>query len=222
MKRSVSVFLWILVGACASGLAIGYFLHRANVDRERLGRQMSEAEHQLQEIKSNSQKLAEEANRKIADASMEIIKTQALIKQYQEARELKQPDYRTLRYWKETISPSLGVAIKYPPTAFVSQTDPDIRLASRDGLSSSEDIWLIIQRYDPNQEQVSLQGWDQTTSVHFIVGDRLFNGWKTLPSSYVLRVQSNTTSTHLIIAHSNPQISEQRLLDTLSTINFRP
>ncbi|MDP3794295.1 MAG: hypothetical protein Q8R07_06170, partial [Candidatus Uhrbacteria bacterium] len=136
-------------------------------------------------------------------------------------RELQKPDYRTLRYWKETISPSLGVAIKYPPIAFVDQTDPNIRLASRNA-SSGEDIWLTVQRYDPRQEHISLQGWNNATSVHFIAGDRLFTGWKIFPSSYVLRVQSSATSTHLIIAHSNPQISDERLLDTLSTINFRP
>ncbi len=121
MRRSLSICLWILVGALAAGLSVGYFLRAANLDREALAAQARAAEQRAQESKAASTRLAEEANTKLQDASAEIQRAKDELnahRKYQQqlaqATPLPKPIARNLRNWTQTFSISLGRATQRP------------------------------------------------------------------------------------------------------------
>lgn len=234
MRRSLSIFLWILVGATASGLAIGYFLYQANADRERLSRQVETAKQHIEETQASNQKLAQEANQKLAAASQQVLKAQELLKRYEEERLLmaraipiQKPSPRELTYWKSVLSLPLGLTLQLPPEAEATSTDQALIATVHEPIAGGND-WLVITPYDQKQEVALIQMLeDSTSSVALLANGRVFFGLQgrirdTAAQGRVLRVRGNASSTYLIWARHRALISDQKILKTLATIHFRP
>ncbi len=231
MRRSIAVLCWILVGAFAAGSAIGYFLYQANHDRVRLAETVRKAEEQVSQIKTAQEKTANEANRKVAEASAEVTRTQDLLKRYEEERKLLlkaiplNMDPRKLKTWSESVSYPLGVSIRLPPGMNATQTEEAL-VVGKASNTSGTDQWLSISAYNAQAErQLTDRLTDQVPRV-YVVNDRILNGVRgkmaDLPGYvYLFDIIHNATSTHLIWARSGADMTESKVLETLSTLAFR-
>lgn len=230
MKRSISVLLWILVGALASGVGIGYFLHAANADRRELVTEAEQAKQEAAATKAANDQLADEANKKLADASEEVANAQKLLKEYQDERllmtqavPLTQPTARQLKLWSEQVSVGLGVSVHLPPGNQALATDSSL-VALRSGDPAGQ--WLSIAAYDDQQDRTLSQSLQNAEPVKYLVGTHLLLGVRgklsDLPGNvYVLHAQSAASSTHLFWARSSTSIPDETILQTLATLNFR-
>lgn len=234
MRRSIAVLFWILVGALASAGGVGYFFHQANVDRQRLTDEAQSSKDLLEKTKTASQQLADEANKKLADASQEVAKAQQALKTMQEERALQakavplaKPDARTLRGWPETVNLPLGISLRLPSTMQSTSTDGVLAAYLRPRFSyETVQQWLSISAYDKTHESDLEQSLKETQSVIYQVQNRFLIGVKgklsDLPGMvYVLRVGNNATSTHLIWARTNAGVTDEKVLDVLSTLSFQ-
>src|SRR5689334_7112494 len=130
MRRFSSIFLSILLGAFAVGIGMGYFLMKANSDRERLATIASEAEQQSREALQAKEDAIRAANNKLDTANGEISKAQELIRSFNEERSLiasamvlKTPAGRDIKGWKEVVSLDQKTTINYPATHVVTAND---------------------------------------------------------------------------------------------------
>lgn len=234
MKRSIAILFWILLGAVASAAGVGYFFHEANVDRQRLANEAQAAKDLLAQTKAASQKLADEANKKLADASKEVADAQLALKAAQEENALRnkavtlvKPDARTLRGWLETINLPLGISLRVPTTMQATSTNQLLAAYVRPQTSfTSADQWLSISSYDKTHETDLKKSLKETESLVYQVQNRLLVGMRgklaDLPGFvYVLRVGNATTSTHLIWARTSAAVTDQKALDVLATLSFR-
>lgn len=233
MKRSVTVLLWILLGAAASGLGVGYFLHQANADRERLAQQARYAELTAEKTKEATDKIVAEANQKMAAASEEIAKAKKLISEQEQnqrlasqAIALPKPAARALARSKESISLPLGLSIWIPAGSIANVTDTTVIAALDPAASGKNDPWLVITPYAAMSENQMLQNVSSTAQADYAVGGRLLVGWRGVSRDlasviYVLRVRGAATTTHLIWGKTNSLVNEKKILDTLATMEFR-
>lgn len=220
-----------MVGAFAAGSAIGYFLFRANHDRVRLAETVRKAEEQVDQVKAAQEKTAEDANRKVAEASAEVTRTQTLLKRYEEERALLlqaiplRMDPRKLKTWSESVSYPLGVSIRLPPGMSAVQTDEAL-VVGKASNTSGTDQWLSISAYDKQAETELTNRLVDPVARVYVVNDRILNGVRgkmaDLPGYvYLFDIIHNATSTHLIWARSGADITESKVLETLSSLAFR-
>jgi hypothetical protein len=231
MRRSISVILWILVGACASGIGIGVFFVQANRDRARLIEEAERARREAEDAQAMTDRLAEEANAKVTAANAEVSKARELLKKYEEerallanAKALTPPNGRLLRSWSEAFSIPLGVSVKLPPGTRALRWD-DV-LAAGTWTTSSTDQWLNVFFYRPNDETILRRSVPEAESVAYLVDGQLLVGVRGALADgsgtlYVLRTLAGATSTHLLWASTNDAVNETRLLETLATLQFK-
>ncbi|MSR85075.1 hypothetical protein EXS71_01370 [Candidatus Uhrbacteria bacterium] len=234
MKRSIAIFLWILIGALASGLAVGYFLHRANNDRGQLATEKEAAKRQTEETLATNRKLVEEANQKLAGADEEVAKAQERIKRYEIERDLllratrlDKPSSFQLKSWKTFLSLPLGISLQVPPGSYATSDQALVSVRINENIPGEND-WLNISTYDPTFEQSRLQDLvDSTSSVRYLVDGSLLTGVRgrirdTAAFGYVLHAQAHGVITHLVWVRPRVGLSDQRMLQTIATLNFRP
>lgn len=230
MRRSVSILLWILTGALASGIGVGYFLHQANIDRETLIKEATMARAQASSSKIQLDKLAEEANTKLDSAWKEVGLAK---KQLQEQRillaqavVLQKPLPAQKKYWKTIISVPLGFSIEVPPGSEGSVTDNLVSLLVDPPVAGGSD-WLDISTYDKAHEDMWMSYLEDTTStVAFLANGNLLHGVKgrirdTAATGFVLRIGDSATSTHLLWARNRVGISDQKIFQTVATLSLR-
>jgi hypothetical protein len=233
MKRSITFLFWMLLGAAASAAGVGYFFHQANVDRQRLVIETQTARDLLAQTKAASQKLADEANKKLADASKEVADAQQALKLSQEENALRnravalvKPDARTLRSWLETIHLPLGISLRLPTAMQTTSTNNALAAFLRTTSNQMTDQWLSISAYDKTRELDLKKSLKETEPLVYQVQNRLLIGMRgklaDLPGIvYVLRVGDAATSTHLIWARTNAAVTDEKVLDVLATLSFR-
>ncbi len=233
MRRSISIFLWILVGAFAAGGSVGYFLHTANQDRQFLVTQTRHAELSAEQAKTASTRLAQDANHKLQEASSEIQRVKEELSTYREhqrnlarAVSLPKPVGRMLRGWNPTLSLRLGLSFLVPPGTYATETHDRLTALSR-GVAGDQ-TWMTIVPYDKLSELSWLQSVTNTVPVlytfdhqHTLIG---FRGTQTDTSDiiYVLHLSNFSTSTHLLWLAPNTVSDEERALQTLSTLSVNP
>lgn len=232
MRRSMSVLLWILVGAVAASVGIGYFYHQANRDREALAAEVDQAKQEALAAKSANEDLANEANRKLAEASLQIDQAQQQLKKYEAERillsqaiVLTKPAPRLVWSWKEAVALPLGVSLTVPPVSKIIQADSALALATQTD-ASLEGEWLIVSAYDETREQTLTQTLEQTEPVAYSIDGRLLVGvhgkeMNTGGDTYLLHTQTAATSTHLIWARANAHVPGTTILNALATLRFR-
>lgn len=229
MKRSLSVFIWILIGALAASGGLGYFLHQANQDRQHLLNLAHAAEQRAQEAQTANLHLTNEANTKLQDASKEVQRTKEELEIYKQhqadyaaATPLRRPADRTLRSWTPAISIPLGLSLLVPPLSSADTNSAQLILST----TSSRQVarWMTIAPYQANEEQTWLQSTTNTQPIRYttngqtLVGVKGVNIYTSLPQ-YIFRLQTLTTSTHLLWIQPNAAVNDQRILDTLSTLS---
>lgn len=208
MRRATTILIGILLGALAAGLGVGFFLKKANRDREELAAQV---EATVREANEARQTAIADANRKLQAANAEVGKAQAIIKGLQEERELllkavplAQPSGRSLKGWNDVVALDLGVAMKYPENSGVETNDEQaLTLVKTSAGSSGDGRWFSLIPYDGDLEQELLSSLATSTPLSYIVNGRILTGVKGSLADqsgtiFVLRVRYGGQTTHLM------------------------
>jgi len=206
MGRVAHALGFLTLGAIAAGAGTVVVVYKANTDRTALVAQAADAREQALEATQNSQKVAEEANRKVEAASQEVAKAQARIQALEDERRLVATAIpltkpKASANWKEFVSIPLGFTIRMPtPTVDPQFTD-----------TSFDAGWLLITKYngDPVESDTSY-----LVQNHLLTGNQSTSSWNFI-------VQSNGEPTVLVRAFPNQNVSDKTILDVLSTLTFR-
>lgn len=227
MSRTLKVIGLIAIGATATGIGTGYFLYAANRDRIDLVQKIALAEQHVRELERQSEIIADDAQDQIKQANAEVKKAQELVIALQQEQQLfKQATplvtSKSAQSWKEILSLPLGISVRIPPTTTEDQTTTIITAKVNDRF----DNWLQIEPYTTDRlNLMKPQNASTTTDYLASAHDALFIGQRyAMPDrsiQYVLRLQKNASSTHLIILNTQSGMNEKQLLDTLSTIKAR-
>lgn len=232
MRRSLSILVWILVGALASGISLGYFLHRSNQERLELLFVAQAAQQELHDAKYASEQLTQEANRKITQAEQEVFRQKELVKQLEQEQMMLRdavPLSRPVGYyrtWQERVSVPLKLSLRVPSRNESWENDLSMgigsgTMTSRQGMEQ----WFSVSAYDEQRFQNMIQQVVDPRTVAFVVDGRLLTGTKGGFSSlegttYILRDYTQGSSTLLLWARTNKDVTEQKLLDTLASLSF--
>lgn len=228
MRRSFAILLWILLGALAASLGIGSVLLHAKEERSALESKLYEEEQRTAALRQEHEQVIAEANRTILSATETASATRALLRtitEEQAALEKAAPlvGSGASKRWPQTISFPLGVSVRTPPNTFSTSTDTLIQsvAASTGGYRSA---WLSITRYDTNRFEELTRFLTNTESVQYRLNQTLLTGIKgTMADNatvLILRTQRLGVATHLVWAKITPVTSEDRILDSLSTLLF--
>lgn len=232
MKQVWAVFGWILVGALAAILGIGFFFYKANVDRTALAAQSESARQKVEEALASAKSLAEEANAKLAQASKEIAAAEARVKGLEEeTRLIAQAKTLTLsataRRWPEYLSLPQGIGLRLPVSAREYENSAKAFLAGPKFTANSGGPWIEIRPHTSTRESELNLRFKDSTQVLYLVNGRLIVGRKgTLNdgagTAFALRVQTNASSTHLIWGRTGTGMTEMNLQDVFASLTFRP
>lgn len=225
MKRFSSVILSILLGAIAVGGGMFVFLDKANADRARLADIAAKSREDAKAAQEASQKTVEDANRKLADANAEIAKAQNVIKSLEEERKLMRnavilepPRSNAVKGWKQAIDIPLGVSCKFPPGHVVELNDAQaLTISTTEGTPDGR--WLSITPYDERLDSELRANFTTSTAVSYLVGGRLLMGARG-EKFFVLRVQKDGRTSHLIWARVSAGMTEKTVLTALATLDF--
>ncbi|MFO0764843.1 MAG: hypothetical protein U0487_02235 [Patescibacteria group bacterium] len=224
MSRTLKVIGLIAIGAAATGISTGYFLFAANRDRLELSKKITAAEQHVRDLERQSESLADDAQDRIAQANAEVKKAQDLVVALQQeqtlfkqAVELKPS--KTTQTWKEILSLPLGFSIRIPPNANEVQTTNIIT----SNVADRFDSWLQVERYaDGRIEAMKPENASSSSDYLANVNGSLLIGTRyVMPDKniqYVLRLQKNASSTHLIFLNTQSGITDKQIADTLATI----
>ncbi len=172
------------MGALASGLGIGLFLHQANTDRLRLAEKIDTANKNITDIQESNRKTVEETNKKLQEANTEIAKAQQLIKNLDEerllqatAQALRLPSAKNLPGWNDVIDLDLGVSLKQPPNSLVATNGPRALTLIRSASQINDDPrWFTIKPYSPLEEQELIQTLSTSTVITYTVDGTILTG----------------------------------------------
>lgn len=206
MGKVVHAIAYLLLGAVAAGGGAGFFLYQANNDRSALIAKAQEAQRKAEEVATNGKIVTDEANRKLQEAAEEVAKAQARVRALEEEREwfakaqiLTPP--RTVSTWKEWLNYTHGFTVKLPLNV----------TAVKNNASGLDAGWIAIKPY--TNETVALE-------TAYAVNGWLLVGSKS-ETSWIFRVQTAGTIAHVVHVYPNPRVSEQTILNALSTLTFR-
>ncbi len=206
MGKMAQALAFLLLGAVAAGGGAGFFLYQANVDRSALIAKAQEAQRNAEEAAASGKAVTDEANRKLEQASEEVAKARARVRVLEEEREwfakadiLVPP--RATQYWKEWLNYTHGFTVKLP----LNITDVK---NNESGLDAG---WITVKPYMNEtvapETAYAVNGW-------LLVGSKSETSW-------VFRVQTAGTIAYLVYVYPNPRLSEQTIMNALSTLTFR-
>ncbi len=233
MRRSFVIFIWILIGALASGLGMSLALHRANEDRIRLTRLLGEARVEASTLLKEDLTTSDH----LRSLSTELTRSQAeldRLRRWQtrlkEATPLLPPHPSQTKGWSEFASVPLGVSIRIPPGMQANTSDDGVFIRTfLHQQGAVEEQWLGISRYTLERAQ-DIYGHSQmvaeTGSITHLLGNRLLQGTRGSlgvmgQKLYLFSVEDNATPTYLIWAKTVDGVDERTILDTLATLSFR-
>jgi hypothetical protein len=237
MRRFTSVLISILLGALAVGVGMGYFLMKANNDRERLALIAQAAEQESQEAIQAREQAIKAANAKLDAANTEITKAQETIKAFNEERALIQsatvlrtPNAKEIKGWSEIVSLGQKATVNYPPTHIIAENSAKSltleRPTSTTIRTGDDPRWLALMPYEAVRERELLNAFATSTSVSYLVDGRVLIGQRgTLAGDknpmLVLRVRGGGQTTHLLwIRDPLGRTDSAALLNVLATLDF--
>lgn len=220
------------MGAIAAGLSTGFFLHKANADREKLAAQLTETAQTAQTAREQNRQTIQEANNKLQNANSEISKAQALILALEEERNIMasaEPltPSNNHKNWMDVIGLEQGIALKVPKGNSISTNDKQALIIEKEKSSPYADArWLSIKPYDKTVEENLIKSFTTSSAVAYTVNGRVLDGYKgTAPTEnkmmLVLRIRFGGEFTHLLWARSNYSTKIDDVLDILSTLHFQ-
>ncbi|MBM3204697.1 hypothetical protein FJZ48_01805 [Candidatus Uhrbacteria bacterium] len=225
MRRSFSIVIWILIGAIASGVGIGFFLHQANTDRVKLVQQTNQAKAEVELAKKQSVQVTEEANAKLAAAEKDL-KTQ-LERVRQERKLFSQavplrPSATITKYWNTNLSLPLGISIQSPTNYLVNTSSSGLLALNH----PYNDLVLNVAPYSSGREYELQQILSNTSTVVYLIDEHLVHGWigtgtEPYGSDFVLRAQTDGTASHLLWGRIRSDAIRKTLNDILSSLDFR-
>lgn len=235
MRRSWSVLLWILVGALASAIGMGTVLHTSNKDRERLSQELQTTQAVLTSLKAQQEQLIRESNEHVALATQHVAEANAKVQavatlqaRLKTAAPLFPPTAFQTRGWTEFASVAMGVSLRVPPRMQTQSSDDGLFVSTRRFVKGTpiEEQWFALTPYRPDRERDIGSRLTNTKEVTYTLGTRLLHGVKgTLPDGlqtlYLLSVQENASTTHLLWGKTTDGVSERTILDTMATLSFR-
>lgn len=248
MKRAWSILLSILLGAAVVGMGTGYFLHLANLDRERLANEAQDAKMTAQQALNDRQHAVEEANTKLDLANQEVNKAQSTLQALKLERDLlTRARLLTMstrsQTWPSALSTGLGLSVRYPAGSSITANDIyGLTIAasstSRNTAATTTEPWLSITPYNAQMQQQFATRLASSTEVVYFVNGKLLSGYsgtvtspnaKLLVSAAVLVLLDNGTSTQLIWIQDPPKPDTKTKkysafdtwLDVLATLDFK-
>lgn len=233
MRRTLSVLLWILLGAFASGASVGFFLHQSNQDRLALLRQLEQTKQELANAKRVNEQIHDEAAQRIALAKSQAEETQLRLQKLDEAHALIEkaqalPKITQTKQWSEQVSVPLGLSFLTPPKSQSWMTDQILGVGSGNPQSAQGlDQWLSVSAYDQKREESIASQLENAKQVVFKAGDHILIGKRgilknTDAVTYVMQSQQDGQPTHFLWARTNKDVNETRLLETLGSFSFGP
>ena len=185
--------------------------------------------------KALSERIAKEANQKIANATEEVTRAQQLVQEYEQERKLisKAMSLPSLsRYqaktWQSFVDLSLGVHLLYPSNTFsVTSTDDGVFLAE-ELPSGSSDTWFTVTPYDAARQASTAAALVATSTVAYVSTDGFFVGTRGSYADnggtvYVLKTHTAPgRMPFLIWAHCANAARESQFLSLLSTLTTEP
>jgi hypothetical protein len=231
-RRVLSTWMFILLGAGATGVGMGIVLLNARAERNALKSQVSIAEAQLQKLQTEHVRLMNEASERVTKAQTDVETAQSTLNHFVAAQQaltsapvLPSPDPRVRRTWAETISVPLGISIRTPAYAPAALNEQTLTATINGTAQTAGDLWLSITPYSIESERSLLGQISATTSVRYRNNDRLLTGTRGLfqsdrSAAFVLRVERSGQPERLIWIRAISPLSESRLLEILSTLTF--
>jgi hypothetical protein len=235
MRRSFGIILWILLGALASAIGIGIVLRASNIDREQLTKELETAKAQVTALQARQASLTQESNQRVTDAAQQVADLQRQIQalsslqsRMKTATRLTPPTPTQLRRWTEFASVAMGVSLRVPPGMQTQSSDDGLFVSTRRVIRGVpiEEQWLAFAPYRPEREQDIRSRLVNTKDVTYALGTRLLTGVRgTLTDGtqtlYLLSVQENSSTTHLLWGKTLEGVTERMVLDTIATLSFR-
>jgi hypothetical protein len=228
MRRSFAILVWILLGALAASLGIGSVLLNAKAERNGLEQKLQTEEARTTRLQEEHEQLIREANRTVAAAVRNASATRELLNavtQEQAALEGATPlvNSASSKHWLQTISFPLGISIRTPP--FVVTTSTDTLIQSNVSLQGGyPDAWLSMTHYDLTRFEDLTRNLAKSAPVNYRLNQTLITGIRGLGTDgapvFVLRTQRRGVPIHLIWAKVTGNMTEDRILDSLSTLLF--
>ncbi len=206
MTDNRSLFLAVLLGALATAIGMGTFLHLANADRVRLGKEIQASQEAAAQALAEKERVAAEASGKIDQANAEIINAQRVLADLEKERKLLATAVRLdapatweIRNWKPALASSLEVSLSLPPgTAVDSDRDA---LFSAVRTNRDEDPWLKITPYDARVVAELEASLADASERAYLVDGHLVSGAVGMKDGvriWSFRVWHSASSTHAI------------------------
>lgn len=228
MRRSLAILVWIILGALAATLGIGSVLLSAKHDRDALAEQLQQEQIRFSQLQQEHTQLINEANQTVqaavrnASATRDLLNT---VTSEQAALETAIPlnDRPQTKRWSQTISFPLGISVRTPTYTQSTSTDTSIQSVLQGGYDQPI-AWLSITRYDAGRAQDLVRALSNTTQVNYRLNQTLISGTRGISPEgsviFVLHTQRLGQISYLIWARVNSTITEDRILDSLSTLLF--
>ena len=232
MRRTLAVLGWILLGALASGVSLGYYLNQANGDRQWLSLRANSLQEENQSALDERDRKVSEADQKAQDAKVETDKMRSLLQACEDRNArlvkaviLNKPDSRTLKTWTESVSVTLGVSLRLPPGLKAYDLGTSLEV-NQPATNASGTTVLAIYAYDPTHEQQLSQDLVDTDAVSYSINGALATGIRghqtgSTAITFLLRIGADRVPTQLIYAKTYDKITESKILDILSTLVLR-
>ncbi len=228
MRRSFAILIWILLGALAASLGIGSVLLKAKQERDDLAQKLALREAQTTQLAEEHQQTIEEANKTVLAALRNASATRDLLNALtQEQASLEQAtslvSTSQAKRWPQTISFPLGISVRTPTFTIATSTDTTIEsiLNSQNGEPVT---WLFIKRYDAQQFQDLANPLSNVETVNYRLNQTLITGKRGVSGDgatvFILRTQRRGQPTHLLWARTAGTMTQERILDSLSTLLF--
>lgn len=231
-RRVLSTWMFILLGAGATGIGMGLVLLQARLERDTLKEHVRIAEAQLTSFQSEHTRLMTEASARVTQAEEAEQTAHAQLDAYVGAQKLMEtslplpsPDPRARRTWVETISIPLGISLRTPNLAPANANDQSITATINGTAQTAGDLWFSLTKYSDEGERGLLRQLTSTTTVRYRIGNRLLNGSRGLfqgdqTPAFVFRIEQHGVPQSLIWIRAISPLTEQRLLEILSTLTF--
>lgn len=206
MNETRSLFLAVLLGAIATAIGMGTFLHLANRDRVRLSQEIQAAQETAMQALVEKERVAAEASDKIDQANAEILNAQRVLADLEKERKLlasavrlDPPATRDIRGWKSAVAGSLEVSLFLPPGTDVAANGDALFSAVRSG--RNEDPWLRLTPFDARVVAELDASLTDAGERSYLIDGRLVSGMVGMKDGvrmWSFRVWHSASSTHAI------------------------
>lgn len=231
MRRSLTILVWIFIGAIAATIGLGYFFYIANQDRAELAEQVKLFKEEALRAHAAKEQIETEKQSELAQAQEALRASEEKLKAYhayqdkqKQAKPIHVSDPRVYKQWKDLISVSLGASLKIPSNLVAENTTSSLQIRY-----PSDDPFLTLQPYASTTEQTMLaEVYTPQEPVNYLLDGAVASGVRGGDGGigstiYVLRIMTDQGITHLLKFHTNlPSISDKEIFSIIASLRLRP